>query len=177
MPIRKPKDTPLVDFETARLDIWHYNDDYLQPQQLVQLNNELQRSYKAVINGDEDKVIPLGGADAELVYLADKGNSVYVMAATTRGNRVEAQWIGYARYNVYLVSTIDGSRKTVKEKIRAPINYSPKGKYVLWYDPAQKNYFTYSVASGVITNITKALKCHCMKKMMIILMIPRRMVL
>lgn len=158
MAIRKPKDTTLVDFETARLDIWHYNDDYLQPQQLVQLNNELQRSYKAVLNGDEDKVIPLGGADAEMVYLADKGNSGYVMAATTKGNRVEAQWIGYARYNVYLVSTIDGSRKTVKEKIRAPINYSPKGKYVLWYDPAQKNYFTYSVASGAITNITKSIK-------------------
>ncbi|MCS3800484.1 alpha/beta hydrolase family protein [Niastella sp. OAS944] len=158
MAIRKPKDTTLVDFETARLDIWHYNDDYLQPQQLVQLNTELQRSYKAVLNGDEDKVIALGGADAEQVYLADKGNSEYVMAATTKGNRVEAQWVGYARYNVYLVSTIDGSRKTVKEKIRAPINYSPKGKYVLWYDPVQKNYFTYSVASGAITNITKSIK-------------------
>ena len=36
-PERQPKDTTLVDFETARLDIWHYNDDYLQPQQLVQL--------------------------------------------------------------------------------------------------------------------------------------------
>jgi dipeptidyl aminopeptidase/acylaminoacyl peptidase len=158
MAIRKPKDTTLVDFETARLDIWHYNDDYLQPQQLVQLNNELQRSYKAVLNGDDDKVIPLGGSDAELVYLADEGNSEYVMAATTKGNRVEFQWTGSSRYNVYLISTIDGSRKTVKDKVRSPIIFSPKGKYVIWYDAGQKNYFTYSVASGAITNITKTIK-------------------
>lgn len=158
MAIRKPKDTTLVDFETARLDVWHYNDDYLQPQQLVQLNTELQRSYKAVVNGDEDKVIQLGGADAELVFLADEGNSDYIMAATTKGNRVESQWTGAARYTVYMVSTIDGSRKTVKDKVRSPIIFSPKGKYVIWYDAAQKNYFTYSVASGAITNITKSIK-------------------
>ncbi|OQP62963.1 alpha/beta hydrolase family protein [Niastella populi] len=158
MAIRKPKDTTLVDFETARLDIWHYKDDYLQPQQLVQLNTELQRSYRAVLNGDDDKVIKLGGEDAEMVYLADEGNSDYVMAATTKGNRIEFQWLGYTRYNVYLVSTIDGARKQVKDKIRTPIIFSPKGKYVLWYDAAQKNYFTYAVAGGAITNITKSIK-------------------
>ncbi|MFN5134700.1 MAG: S9 family peptidase, partial [Chitinophagaceae bacterium] len=35
-PIRKPKDTTLDEFDTARLDIWHYNEDYLQTQQLFQ---------------------------------------------------------------------------------------------------------------------------------------------
>jgi len=158
MPIRKPKDTTLVDFETARLDIWHYNDDYLQPQQLVQLNTELQRSYRAVLNGDENKVIQLGAEDAEMVYTADEGNADQVMAASTKGNRIESQWVGYAKYNVCIVSTIDGSRKTVKEKLRTPVNFSPKGKYVIWYEPAQKNFFTYAVNTGVITNITKSIK-------------------
>lgn len=158
MPIRKPKDTSLVDFETARLDIWHYNDDYLQPQQLVQLNTDLQRSYRAVLNGDDNKVIQLGAEDAETVYTADEGNADLVMAASTKGNRIESQWVGYPKYNIYIISTIDGSRKTVKEKIRGPIMLSPKGKYVIWYDPAQKNFFTYAVNSGVIINITKSIK-------------------
>ncbi|OQP63221.1 hypothetical protein A3860_25360 [Niastella vici] len=158
MPIRKPKDTSLVDFETARLDIWHYNDDYLQPQQLVQLNTELQRSFRAVLNGDENKVIQLGAEDAEAVFTADEGNADRVMAASTKGNRIESQWVGYPKYNVYIISTIDGSRKTVKEKIRSPIMLSPKGNYVIWYDPTQKNYFTYAVNTGVTTNITKSIK-------------------
>jgi dienelactone hydrolase len=158
MPIRKPKDTTLVDFETARLDIWHYNDDYLQPQQLVQLPIELQRSYKAVLNGNEDKVIQLGSEDAENIILADDKNADYVLATTTKGNRVESQWMGFAKTTAFIISTIDGSRKLVKEKQRRLFNLSPGGKYVIWYDAAQKNYFTYTVSTGAITNITKNIK-------------------
>ena len=29
-PVQPPKDTTLVDIDLAKLDIWHYNDDYLQ---------------------------------------------------------------------------------------------------------------------------------------------------
>jgi dipeptidyl aminopeptidase/acylaminoacyl peptidase len=158
MPVRKPKDTTLVDFETARLDIWHYNDDYLQPQQLVQLNNELQRSFKAVLNGNDDKVIQLGSEDAENITLPDDNNVDYVLATTTKGNRVESQWQGYAKTTAYLISTIDGSRTLVKEKQRGFFTISPGGKYVIWYDGAQKNYFTYAVNTGTITNITKSIK-------------------
>ena len=41
-PIQEPRDTTRVDFETARLDIWHYNDDYLQTVQLNRLQRDLQ---------------------------------------------------------------------------------------------------------------------------------------
>ncbi|THU40027.1 S9 family peptidase [Niastella caeni] len=158
MPVRKPKDTTLVDFETARLDIWHYNDDYLQPQQLVQLNNELQRSYRCVLNGDDNKVVQLGSEDAETIYLADEGNAGYVLAASTRGSRIESQWLGFAKYNNWIISTADGSRKLIREKRRGISTISPKGKYVIWYDQKEKNYFTYTVGTGAITNITKSIK-------------------
>lgn len=158
MPVRKPKDTTLVDFETARLDIWHYKDDYLQPQQLVQLNKELQRSFKAVLNGGENKVIQLGAEDAENITLADEGDAGYVLATSTRGNRIESQWQGFIKYNAWIISTTDGSRKLVKEKQRGLFTISPKGKYVIWYDAKEKNYFTYAVQTGAITNITKSIK-------------------
>jgi dipeptidyl aminopeptidase/acylaminoacyl peptidase len=154
-PIRRVKDTTLVDFETARLDVWHYNDDYLQPQQLVQLNNELRRSYLAVLNTDDNKVIALGAEDAENVTIVNEGNADFVLASSTRGSRVEAQWQGFAKQTAYLVSTRDGSRKIVKEKIRAFFNASPNGKYISWYDAAAKNYFTYNVGNGAIKNITQ----------------------
>src|SRR5690606_6999161 len=34
-PISRVKDTTLVDFEHAKVDIWGWQDDYLQPMQLV----------------------------------------------------------------------------------------------------------------------------------------------
>lgn len=157
-PIRRPKDTTLVDFETARLDVWHYNDDYLQPQQLVQLQQELRRSYAAVLNGSGDKVVPLGADDAENISLIDEGNADYVLATSTKGNRVESQWTGEALQTAYLVSTRDGSRKLIKSKHDGFFMTAPKGKYIGWYDEKARQYFTYNIASGVITNISKNVK-------------------
>jgi hypothetical protein len=62
-PIPKPVDTTIVDFEVAKLDIWNYKDDYLQPQQLKNAQRELRRSYLAVIRPAE--------TDKKLVQLAD----------------------------------------------------------------------------------------------------------
>jgi len=157
-PIRKPKDTTLVDFETARLDVWHYNDDYLQPQQLLQASQELRRSYTAVLNQGSDNVIALGNDDIENISIANQGNANHVLATTSKGNRVEAQWQGFAKQSAYIISTADGSKKTVAEKKNTFYALSPKGNYVIWYDPAFKNYFTYNVATGATTNITKSIK-------------------
>ncbi|HET9277050.1 MAG TPA: S9 family peptidase, partial [Flavitalea sp.] len=144
-PIRKPKDTTLVDFETARLDIWHYNDDYLQPQQLVQANLELRRSYMAVLHRNGDKFIQLGSDSSENITLVDEGNADYVLATSTKGNRISQQWEGFTRQTAYVVSTRDGSRKLVREKQRGLVTASPKGKYIIWYDVFTKNYYTYNV--------------------------------
>jgi dipeptidyl aminopeptidase/acylaminoacyl peptidase len=155
--IRKPKDTALVDFETARLDIWHYNDDYLQPQQLVQANLELRKGYTSV-STEDGRVIQLGADTADNITLVDEGNADYVLATSTKGNRVQGQWMGFPLQRAYIISTSDGSRKLVKEKQRGFINISPKGKYVAWYDAPTKNYYAYSVADGVTRNITQKIK-------------------
>ena len=159
-PIRKPKDTTLVDFETARLDIWHYNDDYLQPQQLVQANLELRRSFMAVLHRTQDKFIQLGSDSSENIILVDEGNADYVLATSTKGNRISQQWEGFTRQTAYLVSTKDGSRKLVREKQRGFVTASPGGKFVIWYDISTKNYYTYNVTTGVIKNISQSIKEH-----------------
>lgn len=158
--IRKPKDTTLVDFETARLDVWHYKDDYLQPQQLVQLNNDLRRSYTSVLHIGSGKVVQLGTDSSENIQLVDEGNADFVLATSSKGNRVEAQWQGFTRQRAYIVSTADGSHKLVKDKQRGFFTVSPKGNYVLWYDMSSRNYFTYQVSTGAVRNITQKVTGH-----------------
>ena len=152
--IKPPKDTTLVDFELARVDVWNYNDDYLQPQQLKQLDAELKRSYVAVIQPGDNKMIQLGADDAERITLANEGNADWVLGESTKGNRVEGQWTGRVKTTAYVISTIDGQRKQVLGNSLANFDASPGGKYVYWYDPVAKNYFTYDVATSVIKNIT-----------------------
>jgi len=55
-PARAPKDTSLVDIDLVKLDIWHYNDDYLQTQQLKNLDRDLKRSYRAMYDFNWSKM-------------------------------------------------------------------------------------------------------------------------
>ncbi|WEK35185.1 MAG: prolyl oligopeptidase family serine peptidase [Candidatus Pseudobacter hemicellulosilyticus] len=160
-PIRKPKDTTLVDFETARLDVWSYKDDYLQPQQLVTLSSDLRRSLLAVLNDPASgSVLPLSNDITENVALGDEGNADHVLLTSSKGYRAESQWQGFARQAAYIVSTKDGTRKLIRDKQRASYVLSPKARYVLWYDFATKHYWAAEVSTGAVKNITQKITTH-----------------
>ncbi len=153
-PVQSPKDTTLVDFELARLDVWHYNDDYLQPQQLKQLAQDLKRNFTAVIKPGASELIQLGAEDVENITLVDEGDADWVLGLTTKNNRINTQWEGRSRYTVYAINTNDGKRTLVQSNSLGVFSASPKGKYIYWYNPALKNYFTYNIATKEIKNIS-----------------------
>lgn len=154
-PVRPPKDTTLVDFETARLDVWNYKDDYLPPQQLVQLNNELKKSWLAVLDRRDNRLISLADESCETVLPSEEGNGTYALGLSSKGYRIRQQWEESGLQNLYRVDLRNGARKLVQEKVRDGGSISPSGKFILWYDWHGKNWYTYATADGMITNITK----------------------
>jgi dienelactone hydrolase len=157
-PVRPPRDTTLIDFETARLDIWHYGDDYLQPQQLVQLQNELKRSYVALAT--DKGVVPLADENCESVLVSDEGNGAYALGTSTKGYRIQQQWEQAGISKLYLVNVADGTKKMIADKIRPFFGsmLSPKGKFVIWYDWKKKQWITYNTATGITAAITTSIK-------------------
>ncbi|WP_036678875.1 S9 family peptidase [Daejeonella oryzae] len=147
-PIQLPKDTTIVDFEVAKVDVWNYKDDYLQPMQLKNLEKNLKRNYLAVLypKAGSKKIIQLGDEKLPDIQIADEGNAEYAMAETDFGNRIEMQWTGGTLQNIYVVSTIDGSRKMIAENVRGNSSISPKGNYVAWYNRIDKNWYAYSIS-------------------------------
>ncbi len=157
-PIVAAKDTNLVDFELARLDVWNYKDDYLQPQQLKDLSKELKRSYTAVINPIDGKLLQLGSDSTENISIVNEGNAEFVLAQSTKGNRIPVQWTINEAVTAYIINTKDGSRKLIGKNMLVRFRSSPNGKFVFWYDEAKKNYFTYNVATSTIKNVTEKIK-------------------
>ncbi|MDR0573479.1 MAG: prolyl oligopeptidase family serine peptidase [Tannerella sp.] len=160
-PVITPKDTTMDESELAKLDIWHYQDDYIQPTQLKQLNEDLNRSYLCVYDvADLSRFVRLGATDLENITASDRGNGEYVLGTTTKGYRIESQWTGYSRNDIYVVSTTTGERTLVAEALSARPSSSSTGRYITWFDRDDSQWYIYSVADKTIQCVTKGLDVH-----------------
>ncbi|HEY0271978.1 MAG TPA: prolyl oligopeptidase family serine peptidase, partial [Chitinophaga sp.] len=156
-PIPPPKDTTIVDFEVAKVDIWNYQDDYLQPTQLKNLQQELKRNYAAVYHLPNQSFAQLGDKTLETILLTDEGNFGYALGYTDAGNRIPAQWTGRTRKTAYLENIHNGQRKLIRKDLDGQFYYSPGGHYVIWYDLQAGNWFSYNTATGDTVNMTAAI--------------------
>ena len=152
-PVKSPKDTTLVDFENAKLDIWGYKDDYLQTMQLKNSEREIKRSYLSVIDiySADPKIVPLADVKLPDASLINEGNSNFVLASTDYGNRAAQQWTGASQRDYYLVDTKNGSRKKIIENLNGNVSTSPNGRYVVYFNRENANWYTYTIATGKIT--------------------------
>ena len=89
-PIQPPKDTTLVDIDMVKLDIWHYNDDYLQTTQLNRLQSDLQENFLAVYDFDNNTIRQLGSKEIPTIYQTNEGDGDVFVGVTDFGKRVEA---------------------------------------------------------------------------------------
>jgi len=152
-PEKKPKDTTLVDFENAKLDIWGYKDDYLQTIQLKNADRELKRHYLTVIDvySSDPKITPLTDVKLPDAALINEGDAPYVLASTDFGNRAAQQWTGSSKRDYYLVDIKNGNRKKILEGLTGFAMASPNGHYVLYFNKENGNWYTYHIATGKIT--------------------------
>lgn len=152
-PLKRAKDTTLVDFEHAKLDIWGYKDDYLQPMQLKNAERENKRSYLSVIDifNSDPKVVPLTDIKLPDASIVKEGDANFVLASTDYGNRAQSQWTGSTVRDYYLVDTKTGTRKKIITGLAGSAVASPGGNYILSYDKKSSVWSSYTIATGKTT--------------------------
>lgn len=147
-PIPQPKDTNIVDFEVAKVDVWHYLDDYLQPMQLKNLDRELKRSYTAVYFPAENRMVQLGDDSMETFQYGDEGNAEYGLGTSDSHSRIALQWTGKTSKNAWMVHIPSGRRMSIKQDLNGQIAISPAGKYIIWFDNMNGQYSSYDFLTG-----------------------------
>ncbi|HEU4433250.1 MAG TPA: prolyl oligopeptidase family serine peptidase, partial [Pyrinomonadaceae bacterium] len=150
-PERNPDEEIPAD-EKVLVDLWHWKDDYVQPIQRVRAEQERNRSYRAVYDLKEKKFVQL--ADESMDSISPSNDGSYAIGSDHRKYRAMNDYDpGFSDF--YVVNTSDGSRKPVLTKQRGNLSLSPNAKYALYFDG--KDWFSFAVSSGAVTNLTKGI--------------------
>lgn len=154
--IRPPKDTTIVDFETAQLDIWNWDAVYTPPQQRLNVNRKLKKTYTATIDLSEPgRIVPLTTSYFGDVRLLNGGLSEWVLSGDRSKYARTSAWDYNGRNDLALVNVKDGSRKVIAEGIdMGRFDVSPGGNYIVWFDREDLNWYTYDIKTGVKANLT-----------------------
>lgn len=154
-PAPLPKDTTIVPFETPALDLWHYADNQLPPMQLKNLQNELRKTYLAVYNEEQQTCTPLTTEYYDRIQLINGGNDVIALSKDQSKHLGEIQWDTQNSTDLSLVNTITGKRTFIGSGKFTNIMISPEGKYILWYELPEKQWFIYNIANRSTRCLTR----------------------
>ena len=142
--------------EARQVDVWHWKDPLLQPMQRVRAQQDRTRNYRAVIHLAEKRFVQLATPELPTVNAGEDPNRA--LATDDLPYRQEMSWDS-TYGDIYLVDLKTGQRKKVADHFRAgaPSSLSPGGRYLLYFDESQNDWFTYRVADGARVNLTENL--------------------
>ena len=154
-PVPMPEDTTMNDEETAKLDVWNWQDPNLQPQQLKNLDTEKKRSYSALVHLKKKKFVQLATVSMPNVTVGLEGNADVAVGSTDVPYRQLVSWDA-AYHDVYLVDATSGTAKKIAEKTRGNPTLSPAAQYVSWYAEEDTCWRAYSLKNNKTVNLTAA---------------------
>ncbi|MCH8488063.1 MAG: prolyl oligopeptidase family serine peptidase [Candidatus Cyclonatronum sp.] len=152
-PMRRDRSVETIDM--AEVDIWHWQDERLQSQQLVQLRNDRRQTFRAVYHIGTGSFVQLEDRSLENISVPNRGNAPFAMGAQNRHYLYLTQWEGFpARTDLYVVNIETGERSLFAERVKAASQTSPDGRFFLWYDYADQNWYAHEIETGLSVNLT-----------------------
>jgi dipeptidyl aminopeptidase/acylaminoacyl peptidase len=131
------------------VDVWHWMDPRIMPQQKVQWDREKDRTFSAVHHPRSGTTVKL--ADPWLPDLRVPSNASVALASSDVPYLRQATWTG-GRSDAYVVDLASGERTRFAEAIEDRPSLSPDGRYAVHYEDG--DYHLYDVAAGTARNVT-----------------------
>ncbi len=155
--IMAEKDTTIIESEVAKLDIWHYKEPFVQPYQLLNAPRELKKSYLSTIDLDgDDSIIQLATEEYELANVGNEWSNDWAYSVSDKKYELESQWSANPHCDLYIISVKDGSStQLLSDVYLSNISSSPDGKFLVWFNNVDQNWYSYEGDTKQIRNLTK----------------------
>lgn len=147
-------DTTILKEERPQVDVWSYNDPFIQPMQKLQANREKNRTYEVVFDLNTKRLVQLEGTDLESVYVDTENDRDFFLAMDDQRYRTQMTWDTQMPRDYYKVDAKTGEVQVLLESTVGFASLSAGGKYLNWFNQEDGNYYTMNVNSGKITNLT-----------------------
>ncbi|GMQ80641.1 MAG: prolyl oligopeptidase family serine peptidase [Rhodothermia bacterium] len=157
IPDPEPDDDDVLDEEKVKVDVWSWTDPLLQPNQLVQLENEQKRTYLAVAMQGKDGIIQLGNELIPTVVVSDEGDGSVALGTSNLPYRQEISWDSPGYMDAYQIDVRTGSHQQILTRIQDRIQLSPSGNYVYWWDRDELVWRGISTESGEPAKLSGAI--------------------
>ncbi|MFT6107986.1 MAG: dipeptidyl aminopeptidase/acylaminoacyl peptidase [Planctomycetota bacterium] len=138
----------------ATLDIWHWKDEALQPQQVIQARRERNRSYVAAYDLTAKKAVQLATKEMSRVSVDTRSSADVAVGVDSTAYAVSNSWESPGFSDSFLVDLGTGEATQILEKIRGSASLSPGGSYVTWWDPDLEKYFAMSTIDQTIVDLS-----------------------
>ncbi len=152
-PKPEEKDTLLPE-EKYKADIWNWKDYYLQPQQLVNLNREKNKTYLAVYFLDQSKFLQLEDENLESVNIGQKGDADWAIASVSRKYSHMTSW-DTQYFDWYLLNVNTGEKEILWQEKKFRPSFSPDGKYITFYESGERCWYSYVPGTKKLINMTR----------------------
>ena len=133
------KDSLLED-EQVELDVWHWQDPYLQPMQKERADAKTEQTYRAVHVVETGRTLQLATEDVPAVTVGSEGNADVALGVTNRPYRQALSWDWPPAYDAYLIDLQSGERERILRNVQTIPQLSPTGEYVAWWDRESRDW-------------------------------------
>ncbi|MFV0175731.1 prolyl oligopeptidase family serine peptidase [Empedobacter falsenii] len=159
MPKLVEKDTTIIAEDHAKVDVWSYKDEFIQPQQLKNLEREKKRSYLSVIDfSNPEKVTQLADLDMNQVEILNEGNSNFALGTSDNAYRLISNWDLTRRRDYYIVNVKNGQRELFAQGLAGRVEMSPNGKFAVYYNAENGLWSSYNIETKQTKVLNKKLK-------------------
>ncbi|RFC55700.1 alpha/beta hydrolase family protein [Brumimicrobium aurantiacum] len=152
MPEEEAEDT-LLKSEKAVLDVWHYKNNRLQPQQLKELRRDQNRSFRSVYDLNKNSFAQLD-SDTLNIRLLDQGNSNYALGYSNEQYAYANNWRFPWPNDYYRVNIENGEKELIKSKIPYSIGLNPEGSIFTYFNSEEGNFYSFNLETKVETCMT-----------------------
>ncbi len=154
-PLPEPEPEEVDEDEKVVVDVWHWQDPYLQPQQLKEASRERNRSYLAALHVEElGRIVQLATVDMPSVSLAQKNDSAWAVGTSSLPWRMQTSWDTNLPTRAWLVNAANGERRLLFSENRGSPSLSPDGRYLSWWNAEDRAYYAMAVPDGEVKRIS-----------------------